>query len=76
MRKPFWERFADAFQRMILTGLKPLFVTFILGNLLVLFKFIEKPSFKDWCVGTMFLLVGGGAIKAGKGMQEKFANKM
>ena len=75
MKKSFKEKFIDAVQKLILTGLKPLFVTFILGNLLIIAGLIEKPSFKEWCIGTAFLLIGGGVMKVGKGYQDQFIKK-
>jgi hypothetical protein len=70
--RPLKVEMKDALKHLLLTFVKPLFVTFIIGNVLIFVGVIEKPSFLQWCAGTGSLLIGGGVFKAGKYFREKF----
>jgi len=75
MKRIFYNSLMFRLENLVLTLVKPLFVTFLLGNVFIILDVVEKPTYKEWCIGTAFLLIGGGAIKVGKGLQEKFINK-
>jgi hypothetical protein len=74
-KKDFFYEWKYRFQTAILKATSILFFTFLLGQLFMFLGVFDKPSYKEWCQGTMFLLIGGGLISAGKAAKEKFINK-
>jgi len=75
LKKDFKGKWIDKVQKTILKMTGLLFLTFIIGNLLVILGMIDTPSFKDWCQGSMYLLIGGGVVTAGKAYKEKIIDK-
>lgn len=68
-------KFFSQIGKTIIIFIKPLGVTWMMGQVFIKLGLLSKPSWQEWCMGTSFLLLGGGLIKVGKGLQEKFINK-